>query len=59
VLVQQRYEKVRMRFLSRFVDFVHRPEFLITRIHDVSDTGCFRLQGEEGDTYYVESLRKS
>jgi hypothetical protein len=39
VLVQKRYEKVRMRFLSRLLDFVRRPEFLISRIHDVSDTG--------------------
>jgi hypothetical protein len=30
--------------LTGFVEFVHCPEFKITIKHNVSETGCFRLQ---------------
>jgi hypothetical protein len=40
--------------------FVYRPEFQITRKHNVSETGfIFVFRSVQGDTYTVGSLRKS
>jgi hypothetical protein len=46
--------------ITRFRDFVYRPEFYITRKQNVSETRSVSASRRgEGDAYSVGSLRKS
>jgi hypothetical protein len=46
--------------ITGFLDFVHRPEFFITRKHNVTETGSVSiLRRGKIDTYSVGSLRLS